>query len=39
MGEDILSLMESMLKTFSKGQRRIATFVIESYDKAAYDSQ
>ena len=36
MGEDILSLMESMLKTFSKGQRRIATFVIESYDKAAF---
>lgn len=36
MGEDILSMMESMLKTFSKGQRRIATFVIESYDKAAF---
>lgn len=36
MGEDILSKMESMLTTFSKGQRRIATFIAESYDKAAF---
>lgn len=36
MGEDILSVMETMAPTLSKGQRRIATYIAESYDKAAF---
>ena len=36
MGDDILSVMESMAPTLSKGQRRIATYIAESYDKAAF---
>ena len=36
MIDDILSVMESMIPTFSKGQRRIATYITESYDKAAF---
>lgn len=36
MGEDILSVMESLAPTLSKGQRRIATYIAESYDKAAF---
>ena len=36
MGDDILSVMESMAPTLSKGQRRIATYITESYDKAAF---
>lgn len=36
MGDDILSVMESLAPTFSKGQRRIATYITESYDKAAF---
>lgn len=36
MHEDILTLLESMAPTFSKGQRRIAAYITESYDKAAF---
>ena len=36
MTEDILSIMESLAPTFSKGQRRIAAYITESYDKAAF---
>lgn len=36
MAEDILSIMESLSPTFSKGQKRIAAFITESYDKAAF---
>ena len=36
MGEDILSVMEEQAPAFSKGQRRIATYITESYDKAAF---
>lgn len=36
MSEDILCVIESMAPTFSKGQRRIATYITESYDKAAF---
>ena len=36
MHEDILSILESMAPTFSKGQRRIAAYITESYDKAAF---
>ena len=36
MNEDILSLLEKNTSGFSKGQRRIATYITESYDKAAF---
>ena len=36
MNQDILSLLEKDLPSFSKGQRRIATYIIENYDKAAF---
>ncbi len=36
MNEDILSVLESQAPTFSKGQRRIAAYIMESYDKAAF---
>lgn len=36
MGEDILSVIEAQAPTFSKGQRRIASYITESYDKAAF---
>ena len=34
MNLDILSVLESKAATFSKGQRRIAAYITESYDKA-----
>lgn len=36
MSSDILSLIQSQLHTFSKGQKRIASYILESYDKAAF---
>ncbi len=36
MNEDILSLLEKNASGFSKGQRRIAAYITESYDKAAF---
>lgn len=36
MSEDILSILQAKLHTFSKGQRAIANFILESYDKAAF---
>jgi len=36
MNLDILSVLESEAPTFSKGQRRIAAYITESYDKAAF---
>lgn len=36
MNEDILSLLEYKMPTFSKGQRRIATLIRENYDKTAF---
>lgn len=36
MNEDIFSVLESLAPTFSKGQRRIAAYITESYDKAAF---
>lgn len=36
MTKDILSEIQAQMPTFSKGQKRIATFILESYDKAAY---
>lgn len=36
MKEDILCILEEMAPTFSKGQRKIAAYINESYDKAAF---
>lgn len=36
MNDDILSLLEAHSPGFSKGQRRIAAVITESYDKAAF---
>ncbi len=36
MKHDILSILQEKAPTFSKGQRRIAGFISESYDKAAF---
>lgn len=36
MHTDILSILESKAHTFSKGQRAIAAYIMESYDKAAF---
>lgn len=36
MRQDLLSVLKSKEPTFSKGQRRIAQYILESYDKAAF---
>ena len=36
MKDDILSVLYDKQNTFSKGQRRIAAYITESYDKAAF---
>lgn len=36
MCDDILSVLQEKAPTFSKGQRRIARYITESYDKAAF---
>ncbi len=36
MPKDILQTIQSNMSTFSKGQKRIAAFIQESYDKAAF---
>ena len=36
MQEDILMILQTKAPTFSKGQRAIARFITESYDKAAF---
>lgn len=36
MNNDILSVLQAMEPTFSKGQRRISRYIMESYDKAAF---
>ena len=36
MNRDILALIQENMSTFSKGQKRIASFILESYDKAAF---
>ena len=36
MRQDILSILKTKESTFSKGQRRIAQYILESYDKAAF---
>ncbi len=36
MNVDLLKTIENKMSDFSKGQRLIATYILESYDKAAY---
>ena len=36
MANDILALLQAKEPTLSKGQRRIARYILESYDKAAF---
>lgn len=36
MSDDILSLLQERFRTFSKGQKLIANYIMESYDKAAF---
>lgn len=36
MARDVLSLLQGQMSTFSKGQKRIASFILDSYDKAAF---
>lgn len=36
MGNDILSVMQKNAHAFSKGQRMLANYITESYDKAAF---
>lgn len=36
MSSDILAILQERQPTFSKGQRRIAKYILESYDKAAF---
>lgn len=36
MNRDILAVIQENMHTFSKGQKRIANYILESYDKAAF---
>lgn len=36
MNRDILAVIQENMSTFSKGQKRIANYILESYDKAAF---
>lgn len=36
MHEDVLSVLKASAHTFSKGQRKIAAYITEAYDKAAF---
>ena len=36
MNDDVLMIMQEKMPTFSKGQRRIAIYITEDYDKAAF---
>lgn len=36
MGSDLLTRLNNELKSFSKGQRAIAKFILDNYDKAAF---
>ena len=35
MASDILTTIHDQLRTFSKGQKLIANYILQSYDKAA----
>lgn len=36
MNGDLLKIIEERMPSFSKGQKRIASYILEQYDKAAY---
>ena len=36
MNQDFLSVLKEKSPSFSKGQRRIAAYITEAYDKAAF---
>ena len=36
MNRDVLSVISSASKSFSKGQRKISAYILENYDKAAF---
>ena len=36
MNGDILSILQENISSFSKGQRLLARYIMESYDKAAF---
>ena len=36
MSRDILTVIQDSMHTFSKGQKKIAGFILDSYDKAAF---
>lgn len=36
MSQDIMSILQEKAPTFSKGQKKIAQYIIEAYDKAAF---
>ena len=36
MSKDILAVIQSNMGAFSKGQKLIANFILNSYDKAAF---
>ena len=36
MNRDILTVIQDNMSSFSKGQKKIAGFILESYDKAAF---
>ena len=36
MSNDILAILQEKQSTFSKGQKRIAHYITEAYDKAAF---
>lgn len=36
MNQDILTFIQSEMRSFSKGQKRIAHYILSSYDKAAF---
>ena len=38
MTADILACIQNKMSSFSKGQRRIAAYILESYDKAAFQT-
>ena len=38
MTADILACIQNKMNSFSKGQRRIADYILESYDKAAFQT-
>ena len=36
MNRDILAIIQEKMSAFSKGQRKIGNFILDSYDKAAF---